>query len=780
MTDSADSLDISDARGDNDILVMIEDDEETSAAADSQSDQRTNGLVWHLLVVDDDLEVHASTAFALSGVEILGRRLELLHAQSGAEALDILRENGREIAVVLLDVVMETDDAGLATVRTIREELGLVNLRIILRTGQPGYAPELEVLRDYDINDYRTKSELTEIRLLSSLYTALKSFIHLKTLDANRRTLEASREGLKKIIDASADLFARRSITAFCEGILTQVGGLLDIEASGIVLVRQRCATAREHDSGPVVLAASGLFSHLAGASLSRIPDEHLKKLLERSLEEKRNVFNKLATVLHIPGPFGDDVAVLISTSKGVTELDRRLLEIFCSNVTVGFDNIGLLEHVRNMAFIDPLTRLPNRTRFQIEISERLERMRASGSAERLFVLLLDIDHFQMINDGLGHAVGDEVLRKVATELCRAFNQAGAVSRMSGDRYGILSPVSCREDEAGLLDMIAMCFAQPFEIDGNTMNLAVSGGYSILKPSETDVPTAIRCAGIALKRAKRQGRGQIIRYTGTMAEELKTRLTLINQLSEAITNRQLMLHYQPQLSLRDGGVMGVEALLRWQRPDGSFIRPDIFIPAAEDSGHILPLGDWVLRQAFLKQVYWRQCGLGHLSIAVNVSVRQLRERGFAQTVEGILHACGADPAAIELEITESTAMESNRIVSSVNALRGLGFRIAIDDFGTGYSSLSRLRQLPVTMLKIDRSFVDKIDTRPDSRSIAAMIVKMGHELGFSTLAEGVETVAQEAVLRDLGCDYVQGFLYAKAMPADDLPKWLNHRAAVAA
>jgi len=734
--------DIIDDRSDSDVLDVIEDDELAAADSEPHRPGPATNRVWRLLIVDDDVEVHATTTFALSGVEILGRRLELLHAHSGVAALEILRRHGEEIAVVLLDVVMETDDAGLRAARAIREELGLTTVRIILRTGQPGYAPELAVIRDYDINDYRTKSELTRTRLLSSLYAALRAYVHLQTLETSRR-------GLEKIIAASADLFGRRSLVGFCEGILIQISGLLGMETNGIVLVRLRSTRDRVPESGPVILAAAGPFRHLAGAPLGSISDETLKALLTRSLEQRESLFQAGTTVLHIAGPSGDDVAIFLATSQGISPLDRKLLEVFCSNVAVGFDNIGLLEHVRDLAFFDPLTRLPNRTQFQVEISRLLGQMRGAGSTRKLAVILLDLDHFQMINDGLGHIAGDEMLQKVARELCNVFDHRDAVSRLSGDLYGVLAQVAGFEEEASLLDLIALCFAEPFVIRGNPVTVTASGGYTVVDPFETDVPDAvrsvpdaIRCAGMALKRAKRQGRGQIVRYTAVMAEDLKTRLTLVNQLTEAKADNQLTLYYQPQLRLSDRAVLGAEALLRWRRPDGTFIRPDAFIPAAEDSGHIVSLGEWVLRQACLRQVAWRQGELGRLRVAVNVSVRQLRERGFARVVERILVACNADPADIELEITESAAMEGDRMVSTVQDLCDLGFRIAIDDFGTGHSSLSRLRQLPVAMLKIDRSFVDGIESRADCRSIASMIVKMGHELGFSVLAEGVETVAQ--------------------------------------
>lgn len=263
-----------------------------------------------------------------------------------------------------------------------------------------------------------------------------------------------------------------------------------------------------------------------------------------------------------------------------------------------------------------------------------------------------------------------------------------------------------------------------------------------------------------------------------MEEELSGRLSLVSRLAEAQVNGQFSLVYQPQIALSDGIAFGSEALLRWQLPEGTWVRPDQFIPVAEDAGHILSLGEWVLRQACLHQVHWRDGAIGRLRMAVNVSVRQLRDGSFVRSADRILSACNAQPRDIELEITESHAMENDQVLSTVRTLRGMGFSIAIDDFGTGYSSLSRLQQLPASVLKIDRSFVTDLSTVPESRSIAATIVKVGHELGMTVLAEGVETAEQEDILRSLGCDAAQGYLYAKPMPAPQFERWILDSAPV--
>ncbi|WP_247893524.1 putative bifunctional diguanylate cyclase/phosphodiesterase [Azospirillum endophyticum] len=748
------------------MLDIIEDDGQTGGTA--------TGRAWRLLLVDDDDVVHASTKYSLHDVETLGRRLELTHAKSAAEAHAILREDD-DFAIILLDVVMETPDAGLKLVRIIREELKLTTLRIILRTGQPGYAPELAVIRDYDIDDYRTKSELTRNRLLTSLFTALRAYSHI-------HALELSRKGLERIIAASAGLFRRSSLRSFCEGILLQLGGLLDVEANGFVLARLAptpalAATGSSDCGEPLILAAAGPFRHLSGTRLGRVDDEPLRTLIASALEGKRSVYLDSATVLYIPGQSGDDLAIYVATGREIGPDVRRLLEVFCSNVALGFDNVSLLDDVRSLAYYDQLTGLPNRTLFLEEIGGRLAERSAAGDA--LAVLLLDLDHFQAVNDGLGHEAGDRLLMAVANRLCSVFGDRNAVSRIASDMFGVLVRLKRTTDQRELVRAIELCFVDPFTINGHPIATRVSGGYVLAEEGERvgkqDVHRLVRRAGMALKGAKRGGRGRILRFDPVMEEELHGRLSLVSRLAEAQSNGQFSLVYQPQLALSDGTTFGSEALLRWQLPEGGWVPPDRFIPVAEDAGHILSLGEWVLRQACLAQVRWRDGAVGRLRMAVNVSVRQLRDENFVRGAERILTACNADPRDIELEITESHAMENDQVLAMVRVLRGMGFSIAIDDFGTGYSSLSRLQQLPASVLKIDRSFVTDLGTLPESRSIAATIVKVGHELGMTVLAEGVETAEQEEILRSLGCDAVQGYLYAKPMPAERFERWILER-----
>ncbi|WP_029008624.1 GGDEF/EAL domain-containing response regulator [Azospirillum halopraeferens] len=749
---------------DDECLDIVEDDGPDGVADGGRPAPGTRnggGRCWRILLVDDDEAVHSATAFSLTGTEILGRRLELVHALSGGEALDLLRRDG-DFAVILLDVVMESADAGLQLVRRVREELGLSLPRIILRTGQPGYAPELTVIRDYDINDYRTKAEMTRARLLTSLHAALRTYSHIQALEASRR-------GLEQIIGASAELFRHASLRAFCDGVLTQIAGLLDIDARGLVIARMQAGSAGPRSGDPLILAAAGPHRDLSGRPLAEVPDEVLKALLRTALERRSSVFHPDATVLHIGGRSGDDLAVYLATERPPDPIDRKLLDVFSSNVALGFDNVSLLDGIRRMAFFDSVTRLPNRASFLDAVDQGLSQR--SGTAGCLMVLLIDLDHFQALNDGLGHSIGDDLLVAVAERLGGVLPASALLSRITGDTFGVLAALPDGTAARRLIGAVEQVFAGPFLLDGHPIAIGASGGYA-LDDGGTDAHRLFRRAGMALKAAKREGRGRVLAFDPTMEATLRDRLSLVRRIPEALETGQFSLVFQPQVRLSEGSVTGAEALLRWRHPDGGSVPPDRFIPVAEDSGHILRLGEWVLRQACEHQARWRDGAVGRLRIAVNVSVRQLRDGHAVGAAERALAASGADPADIELEITESHAMENDQVLASARALRDMGFSIAIDDFGTGHSSLSRLQQLPASLLKIDRSFVRDIDRRRENRSIAAAIVKMGHAFGLDVLAEGVEVPAQEEVLRALGCDAVQGFLYAPPLPADAFERWL--------
>lgn len=726
-------------------------DEEYSAA-----DKQGSGKDWPVLIVDDDPDVHSATTFALRDITVCGHGIEFLHAYSGAEARTLL-EQRRDIALIFLDVVMEKEDSGLAMVRIIRDELGMSEVRIVLRTGQPGYAPELQAIRDYDINDYKTKSELTLTRLVTTLTTAIRSYDQLATISASRR-------GLRQIVDSANDLFARRGLENFAEGVLMQISALIGLPPEGLIAAKAEL----RHDGSnridePVIVSAAGQFKSWMNHPLNEIGDPRIASALRECLETRHNIIDSSFTTLFFQTSTQREIAVYLNTVVPLSAIDMQMLEVFSANIAIGFENVDLFQRLNAYAFSDLLCNLPNRTRLLQMIEQR-----QAGGLDGWTIALVDIDHFSEINDALGYENGDRLLRAVAERLQNGLGRECVLARIAADTFAIFGPAE-EIDPAGLLRQ----FDSPFGV--NEYFLRVRGTIGLVRLDQHAGPAqaAMQQAHIALNRAKNDSRGRYCYYTREMEDETKARLTLLHDLRAAIEAQGLELHYQPQIDLQNGRIVGAEALLRWNTPDGN-VPPDRFIPLAEYSGLIIDLGEWVLRSACVEARRWHQNGFPQMRIAINVSMVQFRSPGFVSMVQHVLQDIGIDPATVELEITESVAMEGALAMESIlGQLKALGVSLAIDDFGTGFSSLSYLQKLNVDRLKIDRAFVHHIDDTTSRTSIAEMIVRLGQNLNMTVIAEGVETESQANILQKLGCQEAQGFLYSKAMPAGAFFNWLK-------
>ena len=574
----------------SDALHFLDDDTDGGVAKEP---------VWRLMVIDDEPDVHRATTFALSGVKILGRRLEFVHAYSAAEATQLLCKE-HDIAVVLLDVVMEREDAGLRLVKTIRQDFKLEELRIILRTGQPGYAPEIETIHDFDINDYKTKSELTRTKLYATVTAALRAYEQIRKLD--------------------------------------------------------------------------------------------------------------------------------------------------------------------ELAFYDRLSKLPNRNKFLDLADARLTAGQCADDA----IAIVDIDDFSEINDALGHQQGDRLLQSVAERLKVELGPDVILARIGGDTFALMGPALIMDP----VRVLAM-FRQPFQVQDDAMVITATLGFTRQLGSDITGRDALKDANIALKRAKKSRRGSFVSYSSEMGSDIRERVRLLQNLRQAVESERLFVVYQPQVNLNTQEIVGVEALIRWRREDGSFVPPDRFIPLAEASGMIVAIGDWVLRMACHELKRFQALDLPQLRMSVNVSQMQFRHPDFMQNLQKALIDTNIHPGNLELEITESVAMEdADFMLEILHGIRKLGISIAIDDFGTGYSSLSHLRQLPIDRLKIDRAFVDELTQDVSGGHIAAMVIELGRNLNLTVIAEGIEETAQAAQLQHLGCHEGQGYLYAKPLLPEQFVDWV--------
>jgi len=429
-------------------------------------------------------------------------------------------------------------------------------------------------------------------------------------------------------------------------------------------------------------------------------------------------------------------------------------------------------ELVRNLAYHDALTGLPNRLLFQDRLALAVAQAHRHGKG--LAVLFLDIDRFKVINDSLGHSVGDLLIREVAVRLRSCLREGDTVARLGGDEFTLLLPdVGQAVDAAKVAKKVLQLVRMPFEIDGRELFVTSSIGISLYPDDGKDAETLVKNADASMYRAKEQGRDHYQLYTPALNETALERLALESSLRKALAHDELRLHYQAILDVATRRVFGVEALLRWQHPELGLVSPGEFIPLAEVTGLILAIGPWVLRTACAQARAW-QSVLPGLRMAVNLSARQFQEANLVGHVTDALADTGLDPRFLQLEITESSAMQNAQsAIQTLRELKALGVGLSIDDFGTGYSSLSYLRRFPIDTLKIDQSFIRDIGTDPDDAAIASAIIALAHTLKLSVVAEGVETPGQLEFLARHGCDRTQGYLFSRPLPAAECQEMLG-------
>lgn len=425
------------------------------------------------------------------------------------------------------------------------------------------------------------------------------------------------------------------------------------------------------------------------------------------------------------------------------------------------------------LAHYDGLTGLPNRVLFLDRLQQTLAQAGRRGKLAA--VMFLDLDRFKVVNDTLGHAVGDALLRQVAERVAGCTRQGDTVARFSGDEFVlIVNDLHEVEDARLIAQKVLQAFVDPFQVAGYEIFVSTSIGISMYPSDNEDEQSLLKNADTAMYRAKESGRNNFQFYTREMNARAMYRLNLENSLRHALERDEFALHYQPKSCLRTGRITGFEALLRWNRPEHGLVPPADFVPLLEDTGLIVPVGEWVVIEACRQLEAWRKAGREPVPIAINISARQFTSRNLGETIKRLLDEHNADPRLIELELTESLLMvNTEQAVRTLEYLKSLGLKLSIDDFGTGYSSLSYLKRFPIDALKIDRSFIDEITTDVGDATITRAVIGMAHNLGLKVVAEGVETEAQLAFLSANGCDEAQGYYFARPQPAAELMTLLS-------
>lgn len=427
---------------------------------------------------------------------------------------------------------------------------------------------------------------------------------------------------------------------------------------------------------------------------------------------------------------------------------------------------------LQHLAHHDALTGLPNRNLLMDRLTQAITYANRAG--RYVAVLFIDLDRFKNINDSLGHGAGDEVIVEVSRRLSQAIRDGDTVARLGGDEFIVVLSDVAREDDVALMaqKLLGTLFI-PMLIQGQELSPVASIGISFYPKDGHDSTTLLKNADAAMYRAKEVGRNNFQFYAREMNARTLDRLRIEGGLRHALERDEFVLHYQPQMDIASGEIVGVEALLRWQPQGKALVSPADFIPIAEETGLIVPIGEWVLRTACAQHVAWKKSGFPEVRMSVNLSARQFRQKGLEQMIARVLQETGCNATCLELEITESVIMESPEIATdTLNKLSEMGVQLSIDDFGTGYSSLSYLKRFPIHSLKIDRSFVRDITTDADDAAIAKAIIALAHSMKLEIVAEGVETIDQLNFLREQKCDYMQGYYFSTALPPAQLQEFL--------
>jgi diguanylate cyclase (GGDEF)-like protein/PAS domain S-box-containing protein len=422
-------------------------------------------------------------------------------------------------------------------------------------------------------------------------------------------------------------------------------------------------------------------------------------------------------------------------------------------------------EAIIHQAYHDSLTDLPNRVLFKDRLTLALAHARRNKRL--LAVMFLDLDRFKNINDTLGHERGDQFLKNIAERLKNLFREGDTIARLGGDEFALILPeINQMHDAVKIAQRIMETIKQPWSLANHEFHTTISIGIAVYPNDGEDVETLLKNSDIAMYRAKERGRDNYQFYNSTMSDKILEKLELENSLRQALEHQEFVLYYQPRVNINLGQIVCMEALIRWQKPDQGLIAPDKFIPLAEESGLILPIGEWVLKTACAQNKAWQEAGFSNMCVAVNLSSRQFQQQNLVKMIAQVLKETGLEARWLELEITEAAAMQDvDYTIKTLRSLGEMGVHIFIDDFGIGYSSLNYLKRLPINALKIDKSFVKDITTDANDAAIVSTIINLGQNLKLKVIAEGVETEKQLLFLKEQGCDEIQGYLISKPMPA---------------
>lgn len=729
---------------------------------------------WEVLVIDDDHSIHAVTKLILNDYEFDGRKINLTHGYSASEARDILAKKN-DFAVLLLDVVMETDHAGLDLVDYIRNELKNLFLRIVLRTGQPGQAPELSVIVDYDINDYKEKSELTANKMRSCITAALRSYRDIQTIQA----LVTTRQELQKQVVArnieleqvndklKVEILDRSQIQKLLSDTNTQLESIINNSQAIITL---KTLDGKYDLVNQLFINSLDLIEKdVIGKTDRQLFEKEVAEMIELGDHEVISKGEAMQYQELLPNLNGDHI--YISVKFPLYDNNNNMYRICCISTDIT-DRIDTQNELIHLAQYDALTNLPNRSLFIDRTTQAISRVKWEKGL--IAVLFIDLDRFKVVNDTLGHEIGDKLLVEVASRLTSCIRDGDSASRFGGDEFAVLlKNIACETDIIKVTEKIREELAKPYYIQGKELVVTPSIGVSRCPIDGEQAKTLLKKADVAMYKAKRTTKNSYCFYTHEDDSRANEVLSLEIELRHALERNQLHLVYQPKVNMIDGKISGFEALLRWQHSEKGLLTPDIFIPILEETGMIMEVGYWVINEACKFAANLAAKGTP-FKVAVNLSSKQFAQDNLIEKLQQSLKDTECAPELLEIELTEGALIKDvDRASDILNKISDMGISLAIDDFGTGYSSLNYLKRFPFSTLKIDRSFITDAPNIVQDKAIVTTIIQLAHNLGMTIVAEGVETRQEynmlKSVISSLAESQIQGYIFSKPLLCCDIP-----------
>ncbi len=714
---------------------------------------------WKILSVDDDVNYQNSLLYSLRGMSVSKRDIEILTANSAAEAAVMLSQNP-DISIVLLDVVMERDDAGLRLVETVRNVQGNALVRIILLTGQPGFAPRQDVMHQYDINEYWNKSDIDHDILKAVISANLRSWKSMYDLDQ-------ARIGLQMVVESSRKIASKYDTETFLQVVIREISWLIGGEKEPLLCVL--ALNENTPDESAQVIAFSGTDKlGLQVQDKSQVINK-FQALIDEAHNEKNHIFTDQFSVLYFPANNGSpEYLVLVESYQLLSDYHIRLLQVFSENISSGFMQIALVNQLSKLAYQDSDLGIKNRNWLlrELEVMSRDE-------ISQLELIVVELDDYDTHAISFKQEELTSLISSVCNHIIEVFDSSAVVTRVGTDRFAVLYNKEYQLPDETLQEMSSTCY----DVNGYLarctltfarMELSLLASYPA--PQILHIARSLLCCASESKK-------QIVTYEPTFRENLIRDYHILGDLKAAIENNEFYIVLQPKCDLTTGKAMGLEALLRWKKQE-TMIPPSIFIPLAERSGLINKL-DGIAVQLTFEAIQTLQERGYKLPISINATVNDLIDPDYIQLLLDLVQQRNIESDLIEIEITESQAMESySQVKPILEQLHTAGFKISIDDFGTGYSSLSHISQLAVDTIKIDISFVTHLHEDAASQQVVDLVMSLAKLFDFSVVAEGIEISTQRDALLARGCNVGQGYLYAKPMPIQELIEWLTHNAEI--